>query len=958
MAFEKIYTFTNDGYDWDLYADFTNQLVQTVNTPSPQVTGPTVDAGILGLNVGDPIANRCDGTTFLQVTALFTYPYCQFEAPVLNSPLCGYTPPTCDVQFTVSTTNATNGMNTGTATVNMISSGTFVFSIDRVAWQTSPLFTNLFPGNYTIYVSQAGLSAGRTRCRANGQFAIQNDVVDLPVNNTPIPYQDTKNLCFKFRLTYNGSTYEVREPLRWDTVEITGERDLEYHGYQYKYTDGEVLLGFDCDAGGDLIANVYGMEGQDGEIIFEHYYTYFGAETILFRGRLMLNKYKKYTDRVECVVENEQFDATLLSRLEVPVSMTATKTYDGSDVVPPPAFDLTLHPKEILSQFIANSTEAKQGGISGAMHSTFFSILPGIDNPSINDLLESSTFKLYPSIGLPESDSLFIHKFSKAGKLNLNLSWPLNFTVNVDNNDVRTGSFDCYMFWRYRAYDALTGTYTETGEVISSVVATSVGAFSALNYEISLLGTKTLTDFDVKAGDEIYFYVFIESNREFDGVSFPFITQPTMTYSAKLSEITAASTANTWILDDSIRHIINVIGDNKYVFRSSFFERASAIQVADGQAAKRMLTNGFQIRKFNVNEKPLKVDFKTVLSSLNAQNCIGMVYSTDAYGRSVVRIERRDFFYQDNEILAIYETEDYNEEVATDFVLFNELEFGYKTYKTDGFNSLDEFNTEQKNLSPIKKNPKKLSQVSDIIASGFTIEDIRRQQFAEKPTESYENDESPVMICVKREGVAGWVTEKDESFDLVDNLFSPGTSYNLRLSPRRMLYNWFIWLKGCFFYKDGGALIKNTKFVQNGDMETQFNAAETDVIGDINKDLIVEKEDFEVSRMNDTYSIYRPEWVNIVCRLSPTDVQLINEALTGVSDRTKNYGYIMVKTPEEVWQAGWVFNLKYNYATERATIKMLKKAVSPESPQTAGSCCPWLVVNGCYLLVNGNKLIA
>lgn len=957
MAFEKIYTFSNDGKTWDIYADFSTQAVQTVNTPNPQIVGPGVDAIILGFNEGDVMISRCAGTTLLQVTALFAYPYAQFASPVLNSPTCGYTPPTCDVRYSASTTTATNGLNTGTATVTMLSSGTYLFSLDNISWQGSNVFNNLFPGNYIIYVLQTGLIGTRHRCRANSQFTVADQTVVLPVNTDPIPYADSKNLCLKFRMVHDGTTYDVREPVGWDAVELTGERDLEYHGYQFKYTGPDVVLKFPCDSGGDLIRSVYENAGTDGDVNFEYYYAYFGVETILLSAKVLLTDYKRFPSYVQCTIHGDQFDAKLLSRMEVPVSMAATKTYDGSDVVPPSPYNLTLHAKEILSRFVEVTTNPKNAGLNTPLHSTTFSILPGIDDPSINDLLDSGTFALYSTLGTPVEDGLFIHKFATAGKIDLSLNWPLNFTVNINNNDLFSGgTFDCKMVYIFRKYDPLSQTYAETQETISAVISTAVPVFSANNYDISLIGTKTLSGFDVNVGDEIYWFTFVETNREFTGVSFPFVTQPTISYTVSQSQKTADSSANVWLLDDAIRQIISVISDNKFVFRSTFFERASATQINDGQASKRVLTNGFQIRKFDVTEKPLKVDFKTVLSSINAQNCIGCIYRVDQFGRSVVQIERREFFYQDNEILSISETQSYDEQAATDYLYFNELDFGNKIFKTDGFNSLDEFNTEQKDLTPIQNNPKKLTQVSDIIISGFSIEDIRRQQFAATPTDSYNNDDNPVMVCVKRSGVQDWVTEKNESFSTVENLFSPETSYNLRLSPRRAIYNWFVWLKGCFFYKDGAAQITNTAVTQNGDMITQFNGAEVDVIGDINKDLIQEKENFPVSKMNDTYSIYRPEWVNVVCRLSPSEVQLINEAMIGLSDSTKNYGYIMVKNDQGNWQAGWIFSLKYNYAFERATIKMLKKAVSPEAPTT--NCCKWLVVNGCYLLVNGQRLIA
>jgi hypothetical protein len=66
----------------------------------------------------------------------------------------------------------------------------------------------------------------------------------------------------------------------------------------------------------------------------------------------------------------------------------------------------------------------------------------------------------------------------------------------------------------------------------------------------------------------------------------------------------------------------------------------------------------------------------------------------------------------------------------------------------------------------------------------------------------------------------------------------------------------------------------------------------------------------------------------------------------------------MVLNPKDggIWQAGYIYDMEYIYAQEKFTFKMLKKYLSPEAPVV--DCCPWLVVNGCYVLVNGQRLIA
>jgi hypothetical protein len=942
-------------------ADYDKKEIFTYNDPNPQAVGPTVDAATLGFTQGDTVNSRCVGTTLEYITALYNYPYAQFETPVPNSPICGYTPPSCDIDYTTSVTDAVNGANNGKITANVatnpLSLWKYLFSLDGITYQDSNIFANLFPGNYTLWIKQVQKRAPySTICIVHKNLTVANNVIPNSVF-TPIPYKDSKDLCWFFRLIIDGDIHAISEPIGWGDVNMKGERDMEFHGYQFQYTDGQTKMKFDCAAGKDLINAEYEANGGDGEVLFQFGYTYKGDDYVLFKGKLMLHTLNTYAGWVECTVESDTFDSTFQSRLEVAVSMARSTTYDNTSILPPTPYDLELHAKETQSQFKnTNTNRISYSDYSYPEDSNgSFYIMPDISAPSANDLLQSNTFVLQSSPGLPMTDSLWVHKFDNPGRLNLSLNWAVDVVMKINNKNLITGgTFDAYMVFLHRKFNAANNSFTDIRTVISSVNTQSFPAFSNQARDFSLSGSKTLADYNVEVNDEIYFFLQIDVSKTVY-IAFVDVQQASIDYSAELLENAGSSQANVWFLDDALKHIIRVITDNKYVFKSKFFERLNSGTVVDGPASKRVLTNGFQIRRFSVNDKPLQVDLKTLLSSLNAQNCIGLNYTTDQNGFSFVRMERRDFFYQDREILAIEEVADYSESVATE-IIYNEYEIGYKTYQTDGFNSLDEFNTKQTGLTPVKKNPKKLSQLAELITSGYALETSRRIQFQEKPTDSATNDDSPFMIAVKRDST-GWVTEKNESFSTVDNLISPQTSYNIRLSPRRMLFNWFIWLKGIFVYKDTAEEIISTTCAQNGVLATQFDAGETDVIGDLDKSLITENGSIPLTALASTPDIYRPEWASFTCRLTPDKVQIINAALTGAYGSTKDYGYLMVKKPDGVWQAGWVYNLGYNWWTQKLTIKMLKKFYSPLEPQ-AGDCCEWLVANGCYILANAEKLIA
>ncbi len=968
MAFELVNTFVAPGIgpsgsdvEFRVYADFDTQQVYVSTNPDLGFDLPALTEEIVGFNSGDTMIQRCVGTTLHTVLALLTEPYAYFGVPVLNSPFCYFTPPTCDVRYNLVTTNAVNGGNNGRIKVEMITTGNYTFSLDGIVWQTDNEFTSLFPGSYVVYVREdTGVPNGagsNYMCNSNRSVLLGNNIVPVTAF-TPIPYKDSNELCYYFKLGIDGDEIEISEPIGWAEINMKGERDQEFHGYQFQFTDGQTKLKFDCAAGRDLIQAVYDAKGGDGEVLFKFGYNYKGTEYQLFPGKLMLNTWQNYAAFGECVVESDTFDATFQSRLETKVSMARDTTFDGTSIIAPVPYNLELHAKETLSQFVCN-TGLKSYTDNSRPQDDTFSVLPGIDEPQINDLADSNTFTLLSSLGIPPDSNLHVHKFTGKGKINLQLNWHLYVHMSIQSKNLITGgTYNAFISFVYRKFNPANNTFTDYGETISAISSGNFFPLNTVDRFIDLVGTKTLTDFQVYPNDEIYWYLKIDLTRPVY-VAFPLVEQRELTYSCKLLQNDGSSTANVWFLDDTIRHAIRVITDNQYVFRSNLFERVNPSVLKDGQASKRALTNGFQIRKFNTGDRPLQIDLKTLLSSLNAQNCIGVLYTKDVNGQSIVRIERRDYFYQDREIIAFDEVENdsYSESVATE-IIYNELEFGYDTYQNEGFNSLDEYNTKHTILTPIKKNLKKLSQISKFITSGYSLEVSRRSQFAATASDSVTNDDNPFMIAIKRATSNTWLTEKDESFDVVNGIISPETAYNLRLSPKRMFVNWWIWLKGMVAYKEPTDKFQVTTVMQNGDLETEFKPTEEDIIGDLNRALFKEKGDVLLPELDATPDIYRPEWVNFTTRCTPDKVQIINAALTGTFNSTKDHGYIMVKKPSGQWQAVWPYNLSYNFWTEKLTIKGLKKFSSPAAPND-GDCCEWLVDgDGCYILANGIKLIA
>jgi hypothetical protein len=116
--------------------------------------------------------------------------------------------------------------------------------------------------------------------------------------------------------------------------------------------------------------------------------------------------------------------------------------------------------------------------------------------------------------------------------------------------------------------------------------------------------------------------------------------------------------------------------------------------------------------------------------------------------------------------------------VAKD-LLYNEVEIGYNKFLSEGYNTLDEFNTYHQYLTAIRTNKLKLTEKSELITSGYTIEDTRRKQFAETATNSDSYDDDGFLIAMRKNGTVVQ-PEKNEAFSYINGLISPSTAYNLR----------------------------------------------------------------------------------------------------------------------------------------------------------------------------------
>jgi uncharacterized repeat protein (TIGR02543 family) len=162
--------------------------------------------------------------------------------------------------------------------------------------------------------------------------------------------------------------------------------------------------------------------------------------------------------------------------------------------------------------------------------------------------------------------------------------------------------------------------------------------------------------------------------------------------------------------------------------------------------------------------------------------------------------------------------------------------------------------------------------------------------------------------------------EGSQPFEVIENLLSPATTYNLRYTPKRMLYNWAKLLNGGFFGKN---VTDNIIFKQgdgNVELVTQFVETEDCLLGDTNRDEIVEGANVQIQNFYDGNFLFLPIRISFSVSLSFEQLTDLKKCLRG-QDGTKDYGYVTIINSCGEEEKIFITSIEYSGVTEEATIE-------------------------------------
>ncbi len=778
-----------------------------------------------------------------------------------------------------------------------------------------------------------------------------------------------------FRLLIGGTVQYFDEPVKWKEAAITAERDKDLN---YEFIDPNIVLIFPFDEGGDQIQAEYESFGGDAIIGFEYGYTQGGVKKVQFKGNLNFNTYKRLDEGIEIAIEKTVFSSLIRTRFETKVSMNAVADLDGKPIVPPAPFPVRLHSKEITKYARAvQQPEQAEGFAPLLMPASGFWIQP--DSTNIETQEAETMFALPPTVTAlsPVSDLRYQFESSESGLATVKFA--MDYTISETNTTGRIKNWELRPFIQVFRGGTQLRIYELPSQYLSGFTNSTIlvqNHVFALEFKIQL-----------EPLDQIYFSIFHFSTNS----NIVTYWANKILMEVKIESVAPESTCNGYKILDAANHVVRALTGKEGAVRSSFFG-------PDGCGEKYILTSGFQIRNFDIANKPVQISLQDIFEGISPIWMIGIQYSIDDAGNDIMFIEPIPDFIGTERIVDITELSDYDEAHSKDFT-FNEGEIGYQKFAEGDLNTLDEFNTFRTWLFPIKTFKNKYSKKSRFIASGYSIETMRREQFKSNPSTSLSLDDDIFIIAwvlgrnhsgvtfstsgpfiefgkplgLKKDdqfsiqggnganlnvsftvlsrdytateryriapdpspdqGVADILivsiiatSERNEVFSTIENLISPATAYNLRISPEIMLHHHSPLLNVGLWKKGDAEEIKQTFAKSNGIVKFKFGESATCNPFRVNK-LMDSAAPIPLIDYNLRERLFLPITASFTCPLNYDIVAKLRDALTGRlsgADAVKNYGTISFPDDQgQTWE-GVVLAFEYQPFEEICSFKVQK----------------------------------
>lgn len=592
---------------------------------------------------------------------------------------------------------------------------------------------------------------------------------------------------------------EIDEPVGFADIELSIKRDETFHGMTYEASTSSLQF---YGTAATYLMNKKETEGVKANVEFRAMISCDYDYEELISGRLNFGKYKESCG-TECFVSLplEQQSCAIIFHSRKDQKIDIDKETAVNNVSPLAnylglAVDTELPSHNLKAEIDANvsaegyAVPTIETGLQGDETYAFRPLYTvkrydsietsNIDNGTDAAVLSGGAFlpgAISPQLLFENKgacyDGTFDYNFRLKGNLNLNI---FDGSAIVDNWIIRLAK-------------------GEWPSPITDIAVFDLGAGLGGDFDVTFSGTTTLSE-----GQGLYMIeqirilgdggdvnMFIEAT--FDPESSVLITA---------TKTCPATNAELYLIHETLSRVSESITNGCLRVKSSFYGRTDSEPFSfetDGCGGLRTVTSGLKIRR--AEEDKFFVSMKDLLEGLNAIDNIGfdIIEDPDIEGNSLLRIESVDYFYQDKEILrhdGIPKADTETEESKH----YSRIDVGYKKWEVENVNGLDEFNSNRQYSTSIDTINSNLDITSNLVAGSYPIEITRQQSFADSGGADTKYDNEIFIISMFQSGYPyaypyAYLQVEQGNVTGAENIFSPSTIYNYRLSPIRNLMRWY-----------------------------------------------------------------------------------------------------------------------------------------------------------------------
>ena len=593
-----------------------------------------------------------------------------------------------------------------------------------------------------------------------------------------------KDWIFELNSIALGKAKLENDPEGWGKQLVSISRSPSFFGL---FRSFKSTLRFVGD-GYQYVRNIYEINGTEHEIqiTINQYNPILDRYELYYQGVIDLSTY--VTDEnifADVVINDSSFARKIKSRENVKVNLSRTKSIGGLELPANKQVTVQLHQRELLSvgEFLLNEEAATVESFhvidDGVGYDGFTLPITLIAEDNNVTNLSSQTNPIISTSG-----GLF---WDPAGQDSIVTLSGIVTGVLKDAFVPVPGGNNVAFFIRVYTDDTRV-TIARNIEVAGSSVFIPEGATDvpfSFDVDIQLGGVPPAVN--ISPTEVISFICYGTDSISFRGFECTFSSADFRV--AQNLQWKDGTPAQGYLMYEAFQRVIQVITDKELSFKSDYLDRIDRGAVANGPGAFETLHSSLQIRQIPGTNP--SISLKKLFNSLNAQNNLGLGIEFDEVGQPFVRLEEKAHFFSGEVVLTIHSVSKIEKAVARDFI-YSKIKVGYNKSATEEVNGLQEYNNKFEFDTIISTFENELDLVSTIRWDGYGIEKLRRLSFATNPTEDTKEDNDTFGVVVLEDGVDSggnkkYKSAKDEAYDIVENIFSPETAYNLDHTPGRIL---------------------------------------------------------------------------------------------------------------------------------------------------------------------------